>query len=178
MLTSRRDLASLALRAAALPGGAVHSTSLSKPKPSALAARGRRDRIAKTWNSHHISPQKRAESMKLPGGRNMVTVPAFAPGLLGDDQPKFFDDSAHSIDFALNAVAEFAPRLHTEWRGAMGSLRQAGFHSADNADRLIKQQNTFAFYTSHAGTIEALDYKGNSHNAAFPACTHREHQKV
>ena len=44
--------------------------------------------------------------------------------------------------------------------------------------RLIKQQNTFAFYTSRAGMIEALDYRGNSFNAEFPACNHPEHQTV
>jgi hypothetical protein len=87
------------------------------------------------------------------------------------------------------------------WRAAMRALRDAGFHAADRdgrialveamsrperergvthpayqAYRLIKQQNTFAFYTSRAGMIEALDYKGNSYNAAFPACDHPDHQ--
>jgi hypothetical protein len=40
---------------------------------------------------------------------------------------------------------------------------------------MIKQQNTFAFYTSRAGMIETLDYKGNSYNEVFPACDHPEH---
>ncbi len=44
-----------------------------------LAARGRRGRIAKAWDSHHISPQRRIDSMRLPGGRNTVAVPVFAP---------------------------------------------------------------------------------------------------
>ncbi len=43
---------------------------------------------------------------------------------------------------------------------------------------LIKHQNTFAFYTSRAGMIDALDYKGNSYNATVPACTHPEHHTV
>jgi len=85
----------------------------------------------------------------------------------------------------------------------MAALREAGFHSADpkgraalveamslperdrtakhpafSAYRLIKQQNTFAFYTSRAGMIEALDYRGNSYNETFPACTHPEHHRV
>ena len=76
----------------------------------------------------------------------------------------------------------------------MAALQQAGFHAADAAGRaalveamsqpgarprrrrippiaayrLIKQQNTFAFYTSRAGMIEALDYRGNSFNAELP----------
>jgi hypothetical protein len=58
----------------------------------ALAARGRRGRIAKAWDSHHISPQRRIDSMELPGGRNTVAVPVFAPddfhhGLLGHGVP-------------------------------------------------------------------------------------------
>jgi hypothetical protein len=85
----------------------------------------------------------------------------------------------------------------------MAALKDAGFHSAGAKDRaalveamskperdrssnhpaftayrLIKQQNTFAFYTSRAGMIEALDYKGNSYNAEFPACTHPEHHAI
>ena len=51
-------------------------------------------------------------------------------------------------------------------------------HPAFAAYRLIKQQNTFAFYTSRAGMIDNLDYKGNSYNATFPACNHPEHHKV
>ena len=55
---------------------------------------------------------------------------------------------------------------------------RGGSHPAYFAYRLIKQQNTFAFYTSRAGMIETLDYRGNSFNATFPACTHPEHQVV
>ena len=85
----------------------------------------------------------------------------------------------------------------------MSALKAAGFHASDakgraslleamsrperdrnavhpcySAYRLIKQQNTFAFYTSRAGMIETLDYKGNSYYAEFPACTHPEHHTV
>ena len=85
----------------------------------------------------------------------------------------------------------------------MTTLKQAGFHAADAAGRaelvhamsqpehdrsathpayaayrLIKQQNTFAFYTSRAGMIETLEYRGNTYNASFPACDHPEHQTV
>jgi len=51
-------------------------------------------------------------------------------------------------------------------------------HPAYFAYRLIKQLKPFAFYTSRAGMIEALDYRGNSYNVSFPACTHPEHQKI
>jgi hypothetical protein len=107
---------------------------------------------------------------------------------------------AHFIDFVLQASTEHAPDTQRQWRDAMLALRKAGFHAADargraalvdaisrperepgathpaySAYRLIKQQNTFAFYTSRAGMIECLDYRGNSYNATFPGCDHPEH---
>jgi len=98
---------------------------------------------------------------------------------------------AQFIDFVLQASEE---TTQTRWRQAMQALRDAGFHaanparrleivtemdqSASPAYRLIKQQNTFAFYTSREGTIQTLDYKGNTYNVTFPACTHPEHQVV
>ena len=51
-------------------------------------------------------------------------------------------------------------------------------HPAFDAYILIKRQNTFAFYTSRAGLIDALDYRGNSFNAAFPECDHSDHHTV
>ena len=98
---------------------------------------------------------------------------------------------AHFIDFLLQASPE---TVQQQWRDALSGLKRAGFHAAGAKGRaalveamskpesatfrLIKQQNTFAFYTSHAGMIETLDYKGNSHNESFPACTHPEHRTV
>lgn len=110
---------------------------------------------------------------------------------------------AHFIDFVLQASTEAAPETQKQWRRAMAALKDAGFHAADAARRaaivadmarperergaahpayfayrLIKQENTFAFYTSRAGLIEALDYRGNTFNVTFPACTHPEHRVV
>jgi hypothetical protein len=107
---------------------------------------------------------------------------------------------AHFIDFILQASPS---ETQQQWRHAMDALKTSGFHDADAsrrlaivdamarperdqtathpayfAYRLIKQQNTFAFYTSRAGLIETLDYKGNSFNATFPACDHEEHKSL
>jgi len=109
---------------------------------------------------------------------------------------------AHYIDYLLHAADE-VPAMRKQWRDAMDALRQAGFHAADvqgraslvaemsrperdrsashpafAAYRMIKQQCTFAFYTSRAGMIEALDYRGNSYNTTFPACNHPEHREI
>jgi hypothetical protein len=108
---------------------------------------------------------------------------------------------AHFIDFLLQASERVDANLARQWRTAMQALRDAGFHAADAAGRdaivaamarperergathpayfayrLIKQQNTFAFYTSRQGLIECLDYRGNSFNVSFPACDHPEHR--
>jgi hypothetical protein len=108
---------------------------------------------------------------------------------------------AHFIDFLLHASEASAPDVAAEWRAGMRTLETIGFHAGDPARqaalveamsrpervagatdvayrvyRLVKQQNTFAFYTSRAGMIETLDYKGNSYNVTFPACDHPEHR--
>jgi gluconate 2-dehydrogenase gamma chain len=110
---------------------------------------------------------------------------------------------AHFIDFLLHAQTGHAPDVQAQWRAAMRALRDAGFHDAHAADRaalveamsrperdraathpayaayrLIKRQNTFAFYTSRAGLIDALDYRGDTINASFPGCDHPAHRSV
>jgi hypothetical protein len=42
--------------------------------------------------------------------------------------------------------------------------------------RLVKEVTVEGFYTSRAGLIEALDYKGLTYRTSFPGCTHPEHQ--
>lgn len=110
---------------------------------------------------------------------------------------------AQFIDFLLQASTKVDPNMARQWRTAMAALRDAGFHAADAkareslvaamarperergathpayfAYRLIKQQNTFAFYTSREGLIQCLEYRGNSYNASFPACDHPEHHTL
>ena len=110
---------------------------------------------------------------------------------------------AHFIDFLLRASETVDAGLARRWRTAMQALREAGFHAADAggrealvaamarpesergathpayfAYRLIKQHNTFAFYTSRQGLIDCLDYRGDSFNVTFPACDHPEHRTL
>jgi hypothetical protein len=100
---------------------------------------------------------------------------------------------AQFIDFVL-AASEEDPKTQALWSNALATLRDLGFHAAAPESReryvgilseqqhpvfkLIKQLNTFAFYTSRAGQIETLDYRGMSYNATFPACTHPEHSML
>jgi hypothetical protein len=110
---------------------------------------------------------------------------------------------AQFIDFVLHASKGYAPDREKHWRAAMTALREAGFHSADETRRralvaemarperdssahhpgfeaykLIKGETAFAFYTARAGCIESLDYRGNTINLEFPACTHPEHHRL
>ena len=107
------------------------------------------------------------------------------------------------IDFVVNAAAEYAPEMQTEWRNAMDWLTQNGFskmqpqaqfhfieqlsiperdrsetHAGFAAYRVIKDMTVRAFYTSRIGLIDVLEYKGKAYLTEFPGGTHPEHQKV
>ncbi|HEY3741217.1 MAG TPA: gluconate 2-dehydrogenase subunit 3 family protein [Bryobacteraceae bacterium] len=191
MGSSRRRFLETAARAAALPGAAAffaawlpaqehQHTSTAPPDPGFF---------------NNYTP-------KFFDADDFAALQSFTEILIPtDDTPGAREaHCAHYIDFVTQAAA---PKTQQQWRGAMAKLKEAGFHSADahgkaelieamsqperhrsaehrafSAYLLIKQSNTFAFYTSRAGMIEALDYRGNSYNVSFPACTHPEHQKV
>jgi hypothetical protein len=191
MLPTRRDLLDLALRAALLPGAMEFFSAR-------LAA-------ADAPKAPPEPPLLRDYKPKFFGPEDFSALQAFTEILIPTDETPGAREAhcAHYIDFVLQAAAEHAPEMQKQWHDAIAALKQAGFHSADAkgraalveamskperdrsvthpaffAYRLIKQQNTFAFYTSRAGMIEALDYRGNTANASFPACTHPEHHRV
>lgn len=196
MLLSRRDLLEMAGRAAALPGAAAffstwlhadaggqHSGFTPPPEPPLL-----RDYQPVFFDRTDFDALRAFTEILVPT----------------DDTPGAREaHCAHFIDFVLQASTEAAPDVVRQWRDAMAALRQAGFQAADAmgraalveamsaperdpaathpayaAYRLIKQQTAFAFYTSRAGMIETLDYRGNSYYASFPACDHPEHRTV
>ncbi len=194
MPSTRRDLLALAVRAAALPGAAEFFAAWLK------AADGRRHAAAS--KAPPEPPLLRDYKPKFFGPEDFAALQSFTEILIPtDDTPGAREaHCAHYMDFVLQAAGGFEPAIEKQWREAMAALKEAGFHSADAggrallveqmsrperdssathpayfAYRLIKQQNTFAFYTSRAGLIEALDYKGNSYNETFPACDHPEH---
>jgi hypothetical protein len=196
MLLSRRDLIDLTLRAAAAAGGTdflrawltqgaahAHPSNPAPPEP----------------------PLLRNYQPKFFSAEDFDALQAFTEILIPTDDTAGAREAhcAHFIDFLLDSSTGVNPDLQRQWRDAMSALKTAGFHAGDAAARakivadmarpevdrtashpgyatyrLIKQQNTFAFYTSRAGMIEALDYRGNSVNAEFPACNHPEHQVV
>jgi hypothetical protein len=190
---TRRELLDLALRAAALPGaaqffsnwleaGRAAQRAVSQAPPQPPFLRDYRPRFFST------------EDFQALQSFTEILIPT-------DDTPGARDaQCAHYIDFVLQAAE---PGMQKQWTDGLAALRNAGFHAADPrqkvamisemakpetdhkashplypAFRLIKQQNTFAFYTSRAGMIEALDYRGNTFNAVFPACDHPEHQRL
>jgi hypothetical protein len=191
MQLTRRDLLEMVMRASAIPGASEffstwlraaddHQHSAAPPEPPLL-----RDYQPKFFDKEDFAALQAFTEILIPT----------------DDTPGAREaHCAHFIDFVLQSSPE---ETQMEWRNAMQALREAGFHSASPDDRgrlvaamaapepdrnashpaffayrLIKQQNTFAFYTSRAGMIETLDYRGNSYNVSFPACTHPEHHRI
>ena len=142
---------------------------------------------------------------KFFGREDFETLSAFTEMLIPtDDTPGAREaHCAHFIDFVLHASGAYAPETQKRWRAALAQLREIGFHAAGRGERariveaislperdpskrhpafpayrLIKRETVFAFYTSRAGMIGALDYRGNSYNVSFPACTHPEHHVI
>ena len=194
---SRRELMRLAAYAVALPGAADFFSAW-------LSAAPRQHQPHRPYSPPE-PPLLRDYQPKFFDREDFEALQAFTEILIPtDDTPGAREARcAHFIDFVLQASADAAPDTQRQWRRAMAALKEAGFHAADAprrsaivaemarperergaqhpayfAYRLIKQENAFAFYTSRAGLIEALDYRGNTFNVTFPACTHPEHRAV
>src|SRR5436305_2063942 len=197
MLPTRRDLVDLAVRAAALPGAAEFFAAWLR-----AAQEGHHDAGSSGSTAPPEPPLLLEYQPKFFAPDDFEALRAFTEILIPtDDTPGAREARcAHYIDFVMQAAGG-VPQTQNAWRDAIKALKEAGFHAADaqgraalveamsqperdrsathpayNAYRLIKQQNTFAFYTSRAGLIEALDYRGNTINASFPACDHPEHR--
>lgn len=107
------------------------------------------------------------------------------------------------IDFVVNAAAEYAPEMQSDWRSAMNWLRARHFaelpaqqqfslvqrmsepeHGAPNEEEgfrvyhLIKEMAVHAFYTSRVGLVDVLEYKGLAYLTQFPGCDHSEHHTL
>jgi hypothetical protein len=197
-LPTRREMLELALRAAALPGGPAFLSAWVKPARSghdhsdATSIPPPEPKLLVDYQPRFFSPED-FEALKA---ITEILIPT-------DDAPGAREaHCAHFIDFVLQASAD-TPPMQAAWRRAMQALQEIGFHTAEASHRfelvtamsrperdhdaqhpaffayqLIKQQTAFAFYTSRAGMIETLDYKGNSYNVVFPACNHPEHQTL
>jgi hypothetical protein len=198
MILTRRELLDLAVRAAAVPGAAAFFSSWFSHGQAQPAMRP----------ADYAPPEPPTLKDYKPAffaADDFEVLRAFTEILIPTDDTPGAREAfcAHYIDFVLQAATGHSPNTQQQWREAMAALRQAGFHGADaqgraalveaislperdrtakhpayGAYRLIKQQNTFAFYTSRAGSIEALEYRGNSYNPTFPECTHPEHRTV
>jgi len=186
---TRRSLLHLLAYASALPEFAVfgaqsrHTHSAAPPEPD-------------YWRNY---------SPKFFDQQDFAALEAFTEILIPSDETPGAHDAhcAHFIDFVLAASGDYAPGTQRQWRAALERLRRLGFHEATNEHRhaiveaislperepgkthpafgayqLLKRETVFAFYTARAGMIESLDYRGNSYNVTFPACTHPEHHAV
>jgi hypothetical protein len=192
---TRRTLLELASRAAALPGSGVFLSAWMKAGQAHTHA-----------SSTPPEPDLfKSYKPKFFDNEDFKALEAFTELLIPTDETPGAREAhcACFIDFVLAASTGYAPETQKGWRKAMSTLNAAGFHGAGPAGRakvlaeisrperdgsrggaefeaylLIKQENAFAFYTSREGIIDSLDYRGNSYNESFPACTHPEHHVV
>ncbi len=196
-LPSRRDLLQLAAAAVAVPGASQFF--------SAWFGAARLRQHAGMSTAPPEPPLLLDYHPKFFDAADFEALEAFTAILIPtDDTPGAREaHCAHFIDFLLTASDAAGLPAARQWRADMRTLGDLGFHAADAAGRArlveamsaperdagathpaygvyrrIKQQNTFAFYTSREGMIEALDYRGNTFNASFPPCTHPEHHVV
>jgi len=201
MAPTRRDLLDVLIRAAALPGAAEFLSAWLNAAQSHQHSAASGDRSS----APPEPPLLRDYKPKFFDAEDFEALQSFTEILIPTDETPGAKEAhcAQFIDFVVNSAADGAPEMQKQWRNAMSVLRKAGFHSADSSNRgalvqamsrperergashpaypayrLIKQQTAFAFYTSRAGMIENLDYRGNSYNESFPACNHPEHHRI
>jgi hypothetical protein len=192
---SRRTFIESALRMASLPAGITFFTAWSK---AAEHQHGGNSAPPEPSLFDNYKPQ-------FFSGEDFQALQAFTEILIPTDETPGAREAhcAHFIDFLLHSMDNYSPETQDHWRSAMAALKSAGFHAAGpetrvalvteiakpeidpaahhpafSAYQLIKKENTFAFYTARAGLIESLDYRGNSFNIQFPACTHPEHHQL
>jgi hypothetical protein len=129
----------------------------------------------------------------------METLDAFTAILIPTDETPGAREAhiAPFIDFVVDAAAQFEPELQHDWRHALDFLGEHQFAQLTAAQQLafiekmsheeaeghefyelIKDMTVHAFYTSRAGLIDVLEYKGNAYLAEFPGCSHPEHHQV
>lgn len=194
MLT-RREMIELVVRAAAMPGAEIFFSARLRADHEGHT----QQRTAPPELDRFVNYQPRFFSLE-----DFAALRAFTEILIPEDDAPGAREAHCSefIDFVLQSSNE-TPAVQARWRSAMEALKSTGFYSADPkrrvelitemsrpesepqaqhpafaAYRLIKQLNTFAFYTSRVGTIDVLDYKGNSYNVVFPGCTHADHKAI
>ncbi|MBV8866282.1 MAG: gluconate 2-dehydrogenase subunit 3 family protein [Acidobacteriaceae bacterium] len=193
---TRRDLVYLLVRSAALPGATGFFTEWLRATGNQHAHSGSAPPEPDYWSEYQP---------KFFSAEDFSALQAFTEILIPTDEAPGAREAycAYFIDFVLQTSAEYASGTQQRWRKAMAALKEAGFHAADEKGRavivaqislperdpaarhpaftaykLVKRETAFAFYTSRAGIIEALDYHGDTYHAVFPACEHPEHHVV
>lgn len=187
---TRRDAAWLVARAATVAGGlpflsdwleAAHADHSSAPPEP--------DR----WSAYQPQFFSSADFRSLDAFTSILIPTDSTPGAREAHVVPF-------IDFVVAAAAEYAPEVQVDWRHAMAWLASHNFADAPPAEqlalvramaaperdpshthdgfpvyRLMKEMTVRAFFTSRAGLVDTLEYKGNAYLAAFPACSHSGH---
>jgi len=94
---------------------------------------------------------------------NPAHRPRFHAGIEWLNNQKFLD-----LDEAAQ-IAILTPLCEAADRNKVASAGEVFFS-------LMKSMTADGYYTSRIGLVDELGYKGNTVLAAFPECTHKEHQ--
>lgn len=189
---TRRDAAWLVTRAATAVGGVSFlSDWLEAAHPGHSSAPPEPDR----WSAYRPAFFSPTDFRSLDAYTAILIPTDSTPGAREAHVAPF-------IDFVVNASSEYAPEVQAEWRHAMAWLAAHNFagvsaeeqlalvramaaperdpsqpHDGFPVYRLIKEMTVRAFYTSRAGLVDTLEYKGNAYLTAFPSCGHPEHRQ-
>ena len=162
----RRELLTLTLRAAALPGGAQflaawleaadehgHAAHEAPPELPLL-----QDYRPKFFNPEDFSALQAFTEILIPA----------------DDTPGARQARcAYYIDFLLDSAAEYAPEMQTQWRRAMEDLRQAGFHAAGAKERAMLVEAMSRPERDPGARHPAFDAYGSSNHGMRSRFIHR-----
>lgn len=171
-MTTRRDalitLATAAAVPAALDAQHTHADSPSAPPPA----------IPRTLDDPAFRTLEAACERILPR--------TDTPGAKDAGVAIIIDENAgrnarrkEEIIAALAALDAQSKQLHsTPFAAASAEQQDAALSSIlDSAHfRLLKNLTTDAYYSTREGLVQELGYHGNTYLAAFPGCTHPEHQ--
>ncbi|MGA8026892.1 MAG: gluconate 2-dehydrogenase subunit 3 family protein [Bryobacteraceae bacterium] len=193
---TRRDASWMILRAASVAGASEFFSSWVRAAPHGHGADSIAPPDPHDWNSYQpkFFPPEDFRSLDI---FSAILIPT-------DDTPGAREAHVSAfIDFVVNAAAEYAPEMQRQWRKSMNWLRAQNFgrlapeerfalvraiseperdrskrHEGFPVYRLLKDMTMHAFYTSRAGLVDVLEYKGYAYLTEFPACTHPEHHEV
>jgi hypothetical protein len=118
---------------------------------------------------------------------DLIIPPTDTPGAVAAGVPQYIDEvvtanPGHKQRFRAGiarldsaASAQFGKKFLELDESQQIAILKPLHDAADSFFVLVKNMTADGYYTSHAGLVEELGYKGNTVLSAFPECNHPEH---